>query len=159
MRRIVFILVVLPLVAGIPLLCGQGGELRRSAADETKKKTADEPKKKSEPTKDGQKVSELMRRKLESSKKVLEGLTTNDFDKIRKGADDLMMISKSVEWRALKSPDYELHSNEFRRKIEHLLKSAKDKNLDGATLAYTELTLACVRCHKFVREVRMTRLD
>src|SRR5712671_6137028 len=116
MRRIVFILVVLPLVAGIPQLCGQGGELRRSAADETKKKTADEPRNKATPKKEGDKLAELMRRKLEYSQKVLEGLTTNDFDMIRKSADGLMLVSKSVEWRVLKSPEYELHSNEFRRK-------------------------------------------
>src|SRR5437660_11700920 len=121
MRRIVFILVVLPLVAAIALLCGQGGELRRSAADQTKK-PADEPRNKATPKKEGDKLAELMRRKLEYSQKVLEGLTTNDFDMIRKSADGLMIVSKSVEWRVLKSPEYELHSNEFRRKIGDLIR-------------------------------------
>ena len=40
-----------------------------------------------------------------------------------------------------------------------LAQKARDRNLDGAALAYVDLTLACVKCHKYVREVRMTRLD
>ena len=101
----------------------------------------------------------LMTKKLESSQKVLEGLAINDFDKIGKNADELIRISKAAEWRVLKTPQYEVHSNEFRRTAETLAKMADGKNLDGAALAYVELTLTCVKCHKHVREVRMARGD
>jgi hypothetical protein len=40
-----------------------------------------------------------------------------------------------------------------------MVKMAKDKNLDGAALAYVQLTMSCVNCHKYVREIRMTRID
>jgi hypothetical protein len=105
------------------------------------------------------KVSELMQRKLERSQKVLEGVATNDFDKIAKNAEELIAISKAVEWRVIKTPKYELYSNEFQRAADNLVKNAKDKNLDAAALSYVELTLDCVKCHKYVREVRMVRLD
>jgi hypothetical protein len=102
-------------------------------------------------------TSELMRRKLAQSQKVLEGVAVNDFEKIAAGAEELIAISKEAEWQALKTPRYELYSNEFRRSAETLIKNAKDKNLDAAALTYVDLTLTCVKCHKHVREVRMTR--
>ena len=108
--------------------------------------------------KEPRKVSELMQRKLTSSQKILEGLALNDFDKIRENADELIQVSKIAEWHVLKTPMYELHSNEFRRTAETLGTRAKEKNLDGAALAYVEMTLTCVRCHKYVREIRQARL-
>jgi hypothetical protein len=108
---------------------------------------------------DDKKLTELMKKKLEHAQKVLDGLTTNDFDKIIKNSDELMAISKLAEWKVVKTPQYELFSNDFRRNIENMTKESKKKNLDGATLAYVEMTLNCVRCHKYVREVRQTRLD
>ena len=42
---------------------------------------------------------------------------------------------------------------DFQRIADDLIKSAGAKNLDGATLAYTRLTINCVDCHKYVRLV------
>jgi hypothetical protein len=101
----------------------------------------------------------LMKRKLEDSQKVLEGLATNDFDKVAKHADDLIQVSKDVEWRVMKTREYEMYSNDFRRNAETLVRMAKAKNTDGIALAYVDLTLNCVKCHKHVREERRARLD
>lgn len=109
--------------------------------------------------KEPSKQSEFMRKKLEHSQKVLEGIAIADFDKISKHAGELLILSKLAEWRTLNTPRYELHSNEFRRATQSLIDEAKAKNLDGAALAYVDLTLNCVKCHKHVREVRMTRLS
>ena len=100
-----------------------------------------------------------MHQKLEHSQKILEAITLEDFDLIGKHADELIVLSKRLEWKVLKTPKYEVHSNDFRRAAEELIKNAKDKNLDAASLSYVELTLTCVRCHKHVREVRMARRD
>jgi hypothetical protein len=102
------------------------------------------------------KAAELMRKKLQQSQKVLEGIALNDFDKIAQHADELILISKETEFKVMKTPQYQLYTDEFRRNAEELTKRAKDKNIDGATLAYMELTLTCVKCHKHCREVRMT---
>jgi hypothetical protein len=141
MRRVTIVLTGLFLTIGFPSLCGFGEE---------PKKPADDPPKK---------VSDLMRKKLENSQKVLEGIAVNDFKLISKHSDELIDLSKQVEWKVLKTPQYEIHSNEFRRSAETLIKNAKDKNLDAAALTYVEMTLTCVRCHKYVREERMTRLE
>ena len=103
--------------------------------------------------------AKLMQRKLAESQKVLEGLALNDFEKIAKHAEELIEISKLAGWRVVKTPRYELYSNDFRRTAEDLVQKAKDRNLDGAALSYVELTLTCVKCHKHVREERMVRLD
>ena len=89
----------------------------------------------------------------------MEALATNDYSGLSKQADELMQISKEAEWRVLKTPRYELFSDQFRSHCEEIIKHAKDKNIDGVALAYVEMTLSCVKCHKYVREVRMTSTD
>ena len=131
MRRVTFVAAVLVLLLGIPTLSGHGGE----------------------PKKDD-KLHDLMQRKLAASQKVLEGIALGDFDKIGKQADELIDVSKQTEWRVLKTPQFELYSNDFRRVADNLAKNAKDKNFDGAALSYVELTLTCVKCHKHVRDTR-----
>jgi hypothetical protein len=104
-------------------------------------------------------LSELMKRKLTNAQKVLEGIAVNDFDKISNHAEELILISKQAEWKVMKTPQYEMFSNDFRRSAAELVEKAKQKNLDGAALSYVDLTLACVKCHKYVRESRQSKLD
>jgi hypothetical protein len=108
-----------------------------------------------EPTK----LGKLMRKKLESAQKVLEGLALEDYDKIIKHSDELMDISKATAWHVHKTPQYQVRSNDFRRALDTLIEKAKQKNLDGVSLAYVEMTLSCVKCHKYVRNIGMGRLD
>src|SRR5262245_44463984 len=135
-RKVSLALVGLILLFGVPILSGHG----------------DEPKK-------DEKLHDLMQRKLAASQKVLEGMALNDFGKVSKQADELIDISKQAEWRVLKTPQYELHANDFRRIAENLGKSARDKNIDGVALNYVELTLTCVKCHKYVREQGRTGFE
>lgn len=129
-------LAVLLLLAGVCILPGRGDDVDK-------------------PTK----TQELMRKKLKHSQGVLEGIALNDFDKIADNADELIAISQKAEWTVVKTPQYELFSNQFRKSAESMAKNARAKNLDGAALDYVDLTMACVKCHKYVRETRMTRLD
>lgn len=104
-------------------------------------------------------VKEVMQRKLNHSQKVLEAIATNNFGSIAKNADELIILSREAEWKVFKTPRYEIYSDDFRRNAEALVKSAKEKNLDAAALVYVDLTLNCVKCHKYVREMRMTRRE
>lgn len=133
MRKATYLLSVLMLFVGIPVLTGHG--------------------------EDNKKLHQLMQKKLTHSQKVLEGIVLNDYDKITDNAQELILISKAIEWKVLKTPQYEMHSNEFRRSAENVAQAAKNKNIEGATLAYMDMTMVCVRCHKHVREVRQARLD
>ena len=100
-----------------------------------------------------------MRKKLTHSQKVLEGIAVGDFKLIENNAEELIVISKKASWKVLNTPSYEMFGNEFRRTAETLIKNAKEKNIDAAALNYVDLTLTCVKCHKYVREVRQAGLD
>jgi cytochrome c556 len=54
-------------------------------------------------------------------------------------------------WRARESGEYEVLSAEFRKQAEALAKAAKDRNPDAVSLAYVQMTLSCVNCHKYMR--------
>ena len=99
--------------------------------------------------------AEFMRIKLEYSKKVLEGLTLEDFPAISKNAKALKRLSEAAEWEVPTIPnatDYVIFTTEFQRLTDEMDRKAKDKNIDGATLAYLRLTMNCVNCHKYVRQ-------
>jgi hypothetical protein len=100
--------------------------------------------------------AEFMRVKLEYSQKVLEGLTTENYQTIAASAKALKRISQAAEWRVPDIPnaaDYIAFTNEFQRLADDIDRKANDKNIDGATLAYVQLTMNCVNCHKYVRQV------
>jgi cytochrome c556 len=96
-------------------------------------------------------AKEFMRDKLEFSQHVLEGFATEDYDLIVAKGTRLSAMSKEADWRVFENPDYDQQSVTFRRHVDSLVKAAKDKNLDAATLAYVRLTMSCVDCHKLVR--------
>jgi hypothetical protein len=104
-------------------------------------------------------VGVFMRAKLEHSQKILEGLALRKHDQIAKGARELVALSNAAEWQVFDTEDFVQHSKEFRRSATALEKAAKEQNLDGAALAYMDVTLKCVNCHKYVRGVRMAGLD
>lgn len=98
------------------------------------------------------KVAAFMRAKLGHSQNVLEGLTVEDFDLIDKGAQDLALASQASSWQVLQTEDYARHSDDFRRSCNALRAAAKARNLDGAALAWMEVTMKCIQCHKYVRD-------
>jgi hypothetical protein len=100
-------------------------------------------------------VQSFMRVKLEDSKKVLEGLTVEDFDMIAKNAQAMGLLSEDAMWQVLQTQEYSQRSRHFREVADRLANAAKKKNLDGASLAYVELTINCIECHKYVRDQKM----
>jgi hypothetical protein len=99
--------------------------------------------------------AEFMRMKLDYSKKLLEGLVLENYDTISKNAKTLRRLSEAAEWEVPTIPnatDYVAYTGEFEKICDDLVKKCKDKNIDGATLAYVRLTMNCVNCHKYVRE-------
>ena len=99
-------------------------------------------------------VAVFMRAKLAHSQNVLEGLAVEDYDLIDKGAQELSLASEDASWQVLQTEDYARQSADFRRSCDSLRKAAKSRNLDGAALAWMEVTMKCVQCHKYVRDVR-----
>lgn len=96
-------------------------------------------------------TKEFMRDKLELAQGILEGLSVENYDLIISRSQKLSAMSQQVDWKVFENPDYEQQSMAFRRNVDALTKAAKNKNLDGATLAYVRVTMSCVECHKYVR--------
>jgi len=97
-------------------------------------------------------VAVFMRAKLGHAQNVLEGLSLEDFDLIARGAHDLSLASQASSWQVLQTEDYVRHSAEFRRACDGLRGAARAKNLDGALVAWMEVTMKCVQCHRYVRD-------
>lgn len=100
-------------------------------------------------------VKVFMRAKLDHSQKVLEGLTTEDYTMIRKHAGQLEVLSQEAAWQVLQTPEYRQQSLEFRRATQALKESAEKENIDGAALAYVDVTMKCVKCHQYVRNANI----
>ena len=99
-----------------------------------------------------------MREKLDHAQSVLEGITLENFDLIAGNAAKLAALSQEAGWHASDTPEYAQHSAIFRRNVEALKRAARERNLDGATLAYTKMTFNCVECHKYLRNRKMALL-
>jgi len=97
----------------------------------------------------------FMRRKLDLSREALQGIVTEDFPLIKKSAVGLEKMSRQAEWEVFHLDEYNHFSAEFRRIARSMGKQAEEKNIDGAAMAYVQLTMSCVECHKFTRGVRM----
>jgi hypothetical protein len=106
------------------------------------------------PTSKPDDVAFFMRAKLGHSQHVLEGLTLADFDLIARGAKELSLASQASSWEVLQTADYARQSSEFRRSCDLLHRAADEKNLDGAALAWMEVMMKCIQCHKYVRDER-----
>ena len=100
-------------------------------------------------------VGAFMRRKLELSRQALQGIVTEDYPLIKKSADGLEKMSRQAEWEVFHLDEYNHFSAEFRRIAKSMGKQAEKKNIDGSAMAYVQLTMSCVECHKFTRGVRM----
>ena len=115
--------------------------------DETKPKTDEQD----EPGKSL--LAPFMRRKLEASNKILEGLVTDNTSMIVDGADILGRMSNEEKWRASNDMMYLNHSRRFREAVDILKEKAKKGSLDGAALAWMDVTMSCISCHEWVRNV------
>ncbi len=92
-----------------------------------------------------------MRTKLELSQRVLEGLATEDYALMLAKGSRLGAMSKETDWRVFENPEYDQQSISFQRHVGSLIKAAKEKDLDAATLADVRVTMSCVDCHKLIR--------
>ncbi len=101
----------------------------------------------------------FMRAKLKYSQEIVEGLALENFDQIAKNAQQLSLLSQATNWDVFQTEEYVVQSREFRRAADALREQAKKKNIEGAALAYFDVTMKCVNCHKYVRTIRMAKLD
>lgn len=104
-------------------------------------------------------LSEFMRKKLDSSNKILEGLVTDELKTVAEACDELLEMSTAEKWRASNDMMYLQHSEEFRNSVKQLRKKANSASIDGTALAWVDVTMNCIQCHEWVRNVLIADLS
>ncbi len=100
------------------------------------------------------KASIWMKGKLQLSQNILAGLTRSDFGKIKANARAMNSLGFLEKWSRADRKDYKRQLAHFELANLEIMRQAEKKNLDGATLAYLQLTTSCVQCHQVVRGVQ-----
>ena len=96
-------------------------------------------------------MSVWMKKKLIHSQAILRGLAMGDFEDVQYNAGRLKLLNRVEGFVRRKNPDYRAHLNTFSRVIAEIERQAQKKNIEGATLAFNQLTVSCVECHKTLR--------
>jgi hypothetical protein len=93
-----------------------------------------------------------MRMKLEYSKNILEGVTKGDFALIQDNATKMRGLSRFERFVRGRWEGYSEQLQSFQQANDEIIKQAKKDNVEGVTLAFTQMTISCVTCHTKLRE-------
>lgn len=128
---------------------GHADEPAESApAAETSTETSTE-----KPVEKADDASYWMTKKLELSQNVLAGLTKSDFEMIAENAEKMRDLNRFESFVRRRTPAYRTQLRLFQHANAELVRTAEAKNIEGATLAFTQLTTSCVNCHKQLRDL------
>lgn len=104
-------------------------------------------------------LRDAMKFKLHYAQGVLEGITTENFPLVATNAQKLATLARSADWQTRATPDYERLTADFLRQTDALTLAAKKQSADAATVAYFQLTVSCVNCHRHLRGVEPVRFS
>lgn len=96
-------------------------------------------------------IKKLMNLKLDSARAILESVIKQDFETLKESSFRLGVLTASSDWNVIPTPEYKQNMADFRRAVEALGETPKGGDIDSAALAYVDMTLRCVQCHKYVR--------
>ena len=93
-----------------------------------------------------------MKIKMNGTAGILQGLASGDFDTIKEHATRMYAFSRIEKLTKGKNEEYQLQLKMFRFANRKLIQMASAKNLEGATLAFNQMTTSCVNCHRVIRD-------
>jgi hypothetical protein len=99
-----------------------------------------------------QSTSFWMKKKLDLSKRILAGIANADFDSIVESAQSMRNLSTVEGFVRGQTPGYRTQLQIFDEAAAEVVRQAQKDNVDGVALAFTQLTISCVNCHKHLRE-------
>jgi hypothetical protein len=99
-----------------------------------------------------QEMSYWMKKKLEHSQNILAGIADGDFEKIVVSTESMRSLSKVEGFIRGRTPGYRTQLQIFAESADEIARQANKDNLEGAALAFTQLTISCVNCHKQLRD-------
>jgi hypothetical protein len=112
-----------------------------------------------EPQEKSGEPSLYMRRKLRFSQEIFAGIARTDLVAVAAASRQMNALNWFEQITRGDDEEYQRHLKSYQVAGRKLQKKADAKDLDGATLAFMELTLSCVNCHKNVREHDATKPD
>ncbi|MFN0020202.1 MAG: hypothetical protein ACKVP0_18225 [Pirellulaceae bacterium] len=92
-----------------------------------------------------------MKKKLDYSQNILAGITAEDFDKIADNARAMKGLGKFEAFVRSRNAAYTRQLQVFDEINDEMIRQADNDNVEGVTLAFTQLTVNCVNCHKVLR--------
>ena len=96
-------------------------------------------------------ISFWMNTKLNASKSILEALAKGDFEKLESDGEQMRLIGKLEGFVRSKNPDYRAQLHTFELANQELVRQSKRHNIEGAAMAFNQLTSSCVACHVMLR--------
>ncbi|HLE68600.1 MAG TPA: hypothetical protein VJH87_02870, partial [Vicinamibacteria bacterium] len=95
-------------------------------------------------------VEMLMKAKAGYAHRLLDAVVLGELETARDQAFRLKAVAGTADWNVMDTPEYVRESEAFIRATDRLLQSAGSKNPEAVALAYMEVTLSCVHCHRYV---------
>jgi cytochrome c556 len=95
-------------------------------------------------------VESLMKAKSGYAHRLLDAVVLAEFETVRDQAFRLKAVAGTADWNVMDTPEYVRESEAFIRATDRLLQSAGSKNPEAVALAFVEVTLSCVHCHRYV---------
>jgi hypothetical protein len=93
-----------------------------------------------------------MKKKLDYAQNILAGITAEDFDKIADNARAMKGLGKFEAFVRSRNAAYTRQLQAFEDTNDEIIRQANNDNVEGAALAFTQLTLNCINCHKVLRQ-------
>jgi cytochrome c556 len=126
------------------LLCGLTALVIMGLLQANAEEAAPTPKKDAE-------LSVWMDVKIKESQKIFVALARADYDAIIESTRKLKTLSEIEGFVRRRAPGYLTQLRSFEFAVDDIRQSAKQKNIEGVTLGFNQLTLSCVNCHKQIR--------
>ena len=126
------------------LLCLIGGPIRGQ-------KIVEEPAVEPFPIDEQEPFNLWMDVKLKKSQDIFAAMTKADFERIIQDTKQLRTLNELEGFVRKSVPGYVTQLKAFQFAVDEIEKQAKQKNIEGVTLGFQQLTMSCVHCHNNLR--------
>ena len=103
----------------------------------------------------GADLHRVMGEKLDHAEQMLRAVVTSDWIALEAHSRELERLMRDQRWTVLNYPEYARHSDAFRRAVQAVHTAAVQRDLERAPQAYSEMTLRCVDCHRYLARARI----
>ena len=105
----------------------------------------------------GPALGSVMHDKLVNAQELLGAVVTSDWSALETHSRELEQLTTDRRWTVLKYPEYAQQSAAFLLAVQGLRYAAAHRDLEETPKAYANLTLECVRCHRYLARQRIAK--